>query len=181
MADQEGQLGLVASLSTARSNSRLRRPLRRTGRSWCSGRLRAEQERRELRDSPDASKPVACDDLYVRPTVVIVDDHSGFRSQAKALLEAEGFEVVAEAEDGMSALAAVAQLHPRIVLLDIQLPDIDGFEVAERLAQAGDSPAVVLISTRDVSSYRRRLARSPVCGFVSKSELSGHAICALVW
>jgi DNA-binding NarL/FixJ family response regulator len=124
---------------------------------------------------------VACDDLYVRPTVVIVDDHSGFRSQAKALLEAEGFEVVAEAEDGMSALAAVAQLHPRIVLLDIQLPDIDGFEVAERLAQAGDSPAVVLISTRDVSSYRRRLARSPVCGFVSKSELSGHAICALVW
>jgi len=111
---------------------------------------------------------------------VIVDDHSGFRSQARALLEAEGFEVVAEAEDGMSALAVVAQLHPRIVLLDIQLPDIDGFEVAERLAQAGDSPAVVLISTRDITSYRRRLARSSVRGFVSKSELSGNAICALV-
>lgn len=111
---------------------------------------------------------------------MIVDDHSGFRSQARALLEAEGFEVVAEAEDGMSALAVVAQLRPRIVLLDIQLPDIDGFEVAERLAQAGDSPAVVLISTRDVTSYRRRLARSSVRGFVSKSELSGHAICALV-
>ena len=63
---------------------------------------------------------------------MIVDDHSGFRSQARALLEAEGFEALAEAEDGMSALAVVARLHPRIVRLDIQLPDIDGFEVAER-------------------------------------------------
>ena len=153
--------------------------------SWCSAAqvslvVRAEKERRELRDSPDVSKPAACDDLCVRPTVVIVDDHSGFRSQARALLEAEGFEVVAEAEDGMSALAVVARLRPRIVLLDVQLPDIDGFEVAERLAQAGDSPAVVLISTRDISSYRRRLAQSPARGFVSKSELSGNAICALV-
>ena len=112
--------------------------------------------------------------------MIIVDDHSGFRSWARALLETEGFEVVGEAEDGESALAAVHQLQPRIVLLDIQLPDIDGFEVAERLAQAGEPPAVVLISTRDVSSYRRRLARSRVCGFVSKSELSGNAISALV-
>lgn len=112
--------------------------------------------------------------------MVIVDDHSGFRSWARVLLEAEGFDVVGEAEDGMSALGSVDQLHPRIVLLDVQLPDIDGFEVAERLARASDPPAVVLISTRDVSSYRRRLAQSPVCGFVSKSELSGNAIAALV-
>jgi DNA-binding NarL/FixJ family response regulator len=97
------------------------------------------------------------------------------------LLEAEGFEVVGEAEDGVSALAAVGLLHPRIVLLDIQLPGIDGFEVAERLARAGDPPAVVLVSARDVSSYRRRLARSPVAGFLSKSELSGNALSALVW
>ena len=116
----------------------------------------------------------------MNPTVVIVDDHPGFRSSARALLEAAGFEVVGEAEDGESALAVVDRLHPRIVLLDVQLPDIDGFAVAERLARAGDPPAVVLVSTRDVSSYRRRLARSPVRGFISKSDLSGHALSALV-
>ena len=118
--------------------------------------------------------------LLVKPTVVIVDDHDGFRSSVRALLEAEGFEVVGEAEDGISALAAVDQLHPRVLLLDIQLPDIDGFEVAERLAQAGDPPAVVLVSTRDISTYRRRLVGSPVRGFISKSGLSGNALSALV-
>ncbi len=112
--------------------------------------------------------------------MVIVDDHAGFRSRARALLEAEGFDVVGEAEDGVSALAAVGQLRPHVVLLDIQLPDIDGFEVAERLARAGDLPAVVLVSTRGVSAYRRRLARSPACGFIAKSELSGNALAALV-
>ena len=117
---------------------------------------------------------------WVNPTVVIVDDHPGFRSSARALLEAAGFAVVGEAGDGVSALAVVGRLRPRIVLLDIQLPDIDGFAVAERLARAGDPPAVVLVSTRDISSYRRRLARSPVAGFLSKSELSGNALSALV-
>lgn len=134
----------------------------------------------ESRGCPDARTLAACDDLLVKPTVLIVDDHSGFRSSARALLEAEGFDVVGEAEDGVSALVAIDRLHPRIVLLDVQLPDIDGFEVAERLARAGDPPAVVLVSTRGVSSYQRRLARSPVRGFISKGELSGNALSALV-
>lgn len=112
--------------------------------------------------------------------MVIVDDHAGFRSSARALLEAEGFDVIGEAGDGASALALVDLLRPRIVLLDIQLPDIDGFDVAERLARAGDPPAVVLVSTRGVSAYRRRLARSPASGFISKSELSGNALSTLV-
>jgi len=132
------------------------------------------------RGSPDAKRAFTCDDLLMRPTVVIVDDHAGFRSSARAVLEAEGFDVVGEADDGESALATIGRLRPRVVLLDIQLPDIDGFEVAERLAGEADSPAVVLISTRGVSSYRRRLARSPVRGFISKSELSGNALWALV-
>jgi DNA-binding NarL/FixJ family response regulator len=135
----------------------------------------------ESRGCPDARTLAACDDLLVKkPTVLIVDDHPGFRSSARALLEAEGFDVVGEADNGVSALAAIGRLHPGVVLLDIQLPDIDGFEVAERLARAGDPPAVVLISTRGVSSYRRRLARSPVRGFISKSELSGNALAAIV-
>jgi DNA-binding NarL/FixJ family response regulator len=112
--------------------------------------------------------------------VVIVDDDSGFRSLARALLEAEGFDVVGEADDGTSALAAVDLLHPRVVLLDIQLPGLDGFEVAERLARAGDPPVVVLVSARGVSSYRRRLAQSPARGFIPKSELSGNALATLV-
>ena len=136
--------------------------------------------RRKPGGSPDAGVVVACNDLGVHPTVVIVDDHPGFRSSARALLEAAGFEVVGEADDGVSALAVVDRLRPRIVLLDIQLPDIDGFAVAERLARAGDPPAVVLVSTRDISAYQRRLAQSPVRGFLPKSELSGNALSALV-
>jgi DNA-binding NarL/FixJ family response regulator len=116
----------------------------------------------------------------VKPTVVIVDDHAGFRSSARALLEAEGFDVVGEAGDGASALTVIDLLRPHIVLLDIQLPDINGFEIAERLTRAGDPPTVVLISTRGASSYRRRLARSPARGFIAKSELSGNALSALV-
>jgi DNA-binding NarL/FixJ family response regulator len=113
-------------------------------------------------------------------TVLIVDDHDGFRSFAKALLEAEGFAVVGEAGDAASALDAAARLHPEVVLLDIQLPGVDGFEVAARLAATPHPPEVVLVSTRDVSSYRRRLAASPVRGFISKGELSGSALSALV-
>ena len=63
-------------------------------------------------------------------SVLIVDDHPSFRATARVLLESEGFDVVGEAEDGSSALEAVAALHPQIVLLDVQLPDLDGFEVA---------------------------------------------------
>ena len=124
--------------------------------------------------------PGACDDVLVPLTVLIVDDHARFRSLARSLLEAEGFTVVGEAEDAASALAAAALLHPQVVLLDIQLPGIDGFEVAERLAREPDAPAVVLVSTRDISSYRRRFAGSPARGFILKSDLSGSAISALV-
>jgi DNA-binding NarL/FixJ family response regulator len=113
-------------------------------------------------------------------TVLIVDDHPGFRSAARALLEAEGFEVVGEAADGESGLAAAERLRPGLVLLDIQLPDLDGFAVAERLASSQSPPAVVLVSSRDRSAYRRRLAGSPARGFVSKSDLSGAAVAALV-
>jgi len=69
----------------------------------------------------------------MRPTLLIVDDHPGFRSLARRLLEAGGFEVVGEAADGHAAIAAARTLRPDVVLLDIQLPDIDGFEVTALL------------------------------------------------
>ena len=113
-------------------------------------------------------------------TVLIVDDHAGFRSQARRLLTAAGFQVVGEAETGASAVECARRLRPRIVLLDVQLPDFDGFEVARRLDDVGLDAATVLISTRDSSAYRRRLATSPALGFIPKSELSGTSLAELV-
>jgi DNA-binding NarL/FixJ family response regulator len=116
----------------------------------------------------------------MRATVLIVDDHEAFRRAARAMLEAAGFPVVGEAGNGQSALATAERLEPAIVLLDIQLPDIDGFEVAERLAARASSPAVVLTSSRAASAYRRRLADSSARGFISKEELSAAAVAELV-
>jgi DNA-binding NarL/FixJ family response regulator len=99
---------------------------------------------------------------------------------ARALLPLEGFAVMGEAADALSALDAVGRLRPDVVMLDIQLPDLDGFEVARRLAQAGDPPVIVLVSSRDRSAYRRRLADSPARGFIPKSDLSGAVVAALV-
>jgi DNA-binding NarL/FixJ family response regulator len=113
-------------------------------------------------------------------TVLIVDDHSPFRAVARRLLESEGYEIVGEAGSGTSALEAAARLRPALVLLDVQLPDLDGFAVTERLAAADDPPAVVLISSRDRSAYQRRLARSAARGFIAKSDLTASAIAALV-
>ena len=112
-------------------------------------------------------------------TVLIVDDHAGFRSFARALLEAEGFEVVGEAHDGASAIAEAARLGPELVLLDVALPDMDGFAVCDALTGGGGGPSVVLTSSRDPASYRRRLQRSLARGFIPKSELSGAALAAL--
>lgn len=116
----------------------------------------------------------------MRPTVLIVDDHVAFRASARALLQAEGFDVVGEAANGAVAVEAVAVLRPEIVLLDIQLPDLDGLTVAEQLAAAPDPPAVVLISSRDAAAYGPRLQGTRARGFIPKSGLSGEALAALV-
>ena len=121
-----------------------------------------------------------CDDQPMARTVLIVDDHAHFRAVARALLQVEGFAVVGEAADALSALEAVWAAVAGCGGLDIQLPDLDGFEVARRLAQAGDPPVIVLVSSRDSSAYRRRLAESPARGFIPKGELSGAAVAALV-
>jgi DNA-binding NarL/FixJ family response regulator len=113
-------------------------------------------------------------------TVLIVDDHPSFRASARMLLEAEGFEVVGEAADGLTAIEAVHELQPQMVLLDVQLPDIDGFEVAARLTANGSAPAVVLTSSRDVGDLGPLGESAQVRGFIPKSELSGAALEALL-
>jgi len=116
----------------------------------------------------------------MRPSVLIVDDHADFRASARALLELQGFAVVGDAEDGRTALAAAAALRPDVVLLDVQLPDMDGFEVARHLAAGARAPQVVLISSRRRSAYETRLPDAPVAGFIGKHELSGSALAALL-
>ena len=111
-----------------------------------------------------------------RRRVLVVDDHAGFRSCATELLEAEGFDVVGEAEDGASALARAAELAPEFVLLDIQLPDLDGFEVAERLLAVDPDLVIVLVSSRDRSAYGPLVEQSGARGFVTKADLSGESI-----
>jgi DNA-binding NarL/FixJ family response regulator len=114
----------------------------------------------------------------MRPSVLIVDDHAAFRTAARALLEAEGFRVLGEAADGASALQAAGELKPDVVLLDVQLPDLNGFDVADRLAAERPSPAVVFVSSRSASAFRWRLASNPGWSFIAKSDLSGETLAA---
>lgn len=121
-----------------------------------------------------------CHDETVQPTVLIIDDSEAFRRSARALLEADGFDVVGEGGDGEEALRAVADLRPQVVLLDIQLPGRDGFAVAVALAEFPNPPAVVLTSSRDAAAYGPRLRATPSRGFIPKSELSGSTLAELI-
>lgn len=112
--------------------------------------------------------------------VLIVDDHPSFRATARALLEAEGYDVVGEAENGVAALRKAEELAPDVVLLDVQLPDFDGFHVAEQLTVNGGGPAVVLTSSRDAADFGPLIRQSGARGFVPKAELSGGAIASLI-
>jgi two-component system response regulator EvgA len=116
----------------------------------------------------------------VSTKVLIVDDHPTFRSTARLLLESEGFDVVGEAPDGMSAIVAAGQLSPDLILLDVNLPDLDGFDVASRITAAEGAPAVVLTSSRDSSDFGPLVHRSGARGFIAKGELSGAALTELL-
>ena len=109
-------------------------------------------------------------------TVLVVDDHAGFRACARKLLEQEGYLVVAEAADGPSALERARELRPQIALVDVYLSDDNGFEVAALLAGLDHAPAVVLISSHDRSEFDALVPASPARGFVPKDELSREAI-----
>jgi two-component system response regulator EvgA len=105
--------------------------------------------------------------------VLVVDDHAGFRASARTLLELDGFEVVGEAADGATGVELARRVEPDLVLLDVALPDMSGFEVAEQVA--GGSK-VILISSRDRRDFGGRIRRSGALGFISKDRLSGAAL-----
>jgi CheY-like chemotaxis protein len=116
----------------------------------------------------------------MRTDLLLVDDDDEFRAAARTLLGAAGFDVSAEATTGVDALAAVAAVRPAVVLLDVQLPDIDGFEIARVLRQHPEPPRIVFISTREGRDYGRRLAESGADGFIDKAHLSGASLRAIL-
>ncbi len=118
--------------------------------------------------------------MHSMSTILIIDDDPRFRTQAGALLEADGFVVIGQAVDGASGLEAAQSLRPDFVLVDIGLPDVEGFEVARDLAIDGPPPLVVLTSSRDERAYGRRLTAVACLGFISKERVSGAAIRALI-
>jgi DNA-binding NarL/FixJ family response regulator len=128
-----------------------------------------ERERRPLWD----------DRVAMAISVLIVDDHAGYRRVERRLLKAEGFDIIGEVDDGLTAVTAAARLRPHLVVFDALLPDVDGFAVARRLADAPAPPAVVLVSSRTRAEFGRRLADAPVAGFLRKDGLSASALCAL--
>ena len=113
-------------------------------------------------------------------TVLIVDDHPSFRASARAMLESEGFDVVGEAADGASALQAIRTLAPDLVVLDVQLPDMSGFDVCEELGTRDGTTDVILVSSRDVADFGELVDTSCARGFVPKGELSGELVAALL-
>jgi DNA-binding NarL/FixJ family response regulator len=117
---------------------------------------------------------------WMERTMLIVDDHAGYRRQARALFTTGGYDVIGEAADVASGVRAAAELRPTVVLLDVQLPDGDGFEAAGEILAAADPPAVVLISSRDAADYGGRIGASGARGFISKADLSVGALEALL-
>jgi DNA-binding NarL/FixJ family response regulator len=132
------------------------------------------------RVNPHVGEVRLCQHDRVPRTIVIVDDHEEFRTHVAELLSAGGYDVVASCPDGRSALTAIAALQPDVVLLDVQLPDIDGFAVIEQVDRGLQRPAVVLTSTREAADYGGRVAESGAAGFISKAELSVRLLTEMV-
>jgi DNA-binding NarL/FixJ family response regulator len=119
-------------------------------------------------------------DQAMNRRVLIVDDNRAFRAAARQLLERAGFAVVAEAESGARGVEEARAHGPDVAIVDVQLPDFDGFEVAERLAKLDLPPRVILISSLDGADFGALVAASSALGFLPKAELSASLIDGLL-
>ena len=127
------------------------------------------------RVNPNVSVPLLPDHGGVLLTLLIVDDHAGYRDQAARALSRDGFEVVGTAGTVAEALASVTRLRPQVVLVDVHLGTESGFDLARRLAEEPDV-RTVLMSTHDESDLVDLVAASPAAGFVPKDRLSGRVV-----
>ncbi len=109
-------------------------------------------------------------------SILIVDDHPGFRASARRLLQAEGYAVIGEAADAASGLLAARELRPAVVLLDVNLPDRNGISLVASLLELAPAPDVVLVSSHTGHDFGALIAASGARGFVPKAELSGTAL-----
>jgi len=121
-----------------------------------------------------------CDDLYVPTSVLIVDDHAGFRARVRKMLGSAGYHVIGEAADGAGGVGEARRLRPGVVLLDVQLPDTTGFEVARMLLADPSPPVVVLVSSREAVDYGGLIERSGAAGFLTKSDLTARSLSVLI-
>jgi DNA-binding NarL/FixJ family response regulator len=129
-----------------------------------------------LAENRTVMRRAAGQDGVVARTVLIVDDHAGFRRRARRALEADGYKVVGEAHSGAAGIEAAAELQPDVVLLDVHLPDASGFDIVSRMLGCN----VVLISTHDRHDYAELISRSGARGFLAKDQLCRATLEALV-
>lgn len=108
----------------------------------------------------------------VRPRVLIVDDDPAFRKTAGELLRARGFAVVGEASDYREALAAASDLEPDGMLVDVHLPEVDGFEIAAALSRRPRGPLVLLTSSDDQAATHQLAKQRGAQGFIPKTDLA---------
>lgn len=103
--------------------------------------------------------------------VLIVDDQLPFREASRMVVEmTDGFEVLGEAENGEQAIALVAELRPDLVLMDVQMPGIDGIETTRRIKSAPHPPVVIVMSTHESGDYVEVAVAAGAVGFVPKSQ-----------
>lgn len=135
---------------------------------------------RKCRASHTARRTNSWHDQSVPRRVLIIDDNSGFRAAARQLLERAGFVVVAEAASGSSGIREAKEHKPDLVIVDVQLPDCDGFAVVEQLVGLDPGVAMILTSSLDGMDLGALVEDSSALGFIPKAELSAQSISELI-
>ena len=103
--------------------------------------------------------------------VLIVDDQEPFRLAARMVVElTDGFEVVGEAQTGEDSVAMASDLHPDLVLMDVNLPGINGLDATREILTASDAVVVLLLSTYEEDEYAPRAAECGAAAYIPKSE-----------